>query len=228
MARPLAACLALALAAPAAQDLGAPGAKPAERPYKLNARIAEELCLTGLDEQPRALFAEHPERALVLVFWSYRDPVSRFYAPRLAELARAHEGRVAILLVDSNSDELLGGSDPLAKLRAVVAEEKVTLPVLLDRGNAVADALGATANGQAFVIDANRTLRYHGGIDDDPDGARRAQGIPLRTWLANALEAVLAGRAPAENWTRPSGRPIKRSPARQAPGPEKAGPRRGS
>lgn len=205
------ASLALALLAqsPPAPADAAPG--PA-KPYPLNGRIEAELTLSDLDGKPHALFAENPGKALVLVFWSYRDPVSRFYAQPLAELQRVHAERLRIVLVDANHDELVSGVDPLVKLRAVLEAEKITLPVWLDHGNALADAFGATANGQAYLLDANRFLRYHGGIDDDPDGARAKQGLARRPWLEAALTQVLAGERPSENWTRPAGRPIKRAP----------------
>ena len=63
---------------------------PAAKPYKLNWRIEGELTLPDLDGKPRALFAESQGKVLVLVFWSYRDPVSLFYAPLLAELQAKH------------------------------------------------------------------------------------------------------------------------------------------
>ncbi len=211
--------LALLAGLPArASQAPAAAAAPTAKPYPLNGRIEGELNLSDLDGKPHALFAENPERVLVLVFWSYRDPVSRFYAQPLAELQRTHAERLRIVLVDSNHDELVAGVDPLVKLRAVLEAEKVTLPVWLDHGNALADAFGATANGQAYLLDANRFLRYHGGIDDDPDGARAKQGLARRAWLENALTRILAGERPDENWTRPAGRALKRAPKAPAAG----------
>jgi len=207
-ALPLLAAAALALPP---QELQAPGAE-AEKPWKLNAHVTEEITLTALDGKKHTLFAENDERAVVLVFWSWKDPVSRFYAPHLKDLADRKAGKASIYLVDSNHDELVGGNDPLERMKKVVAKEKVRLPILLDPGNVLADDFAALANGQAFVIDANRFLRYHGGIDDDPTGKRRAAGVEVQPWLETALDDVLAGKPPEPNWRRPAGRPIKRAP----------------
>jgi len=185
---------------------------PVVKPYTLGVRIVEELRLCDLDGKEHALFEAHKDKALVLVFWSYKDPVSRFYAPHLAELQRRHADKLALVLIDSNHDELVGGNDPLARLKEVVKAEKVTLPLLLDRENRLADDFKATANGQVFLVDANRVVRYFGGIDDDPKGERRAQGLAPRTWLEDALASVLAGERPAVDQSRPAGRPIKRAP----------------
>jgi len=209
------ACLLLQAPPPAAPGPAAP--QPIVKPYRLQVRIVEELRLKDLAGRERVLFEEFKERALIVVFWSYKDPVSRFYAKELALLQERNADKVAVVLVDSNHDELVGGGDPLAKLREVVAKEKVTLPVLLDPDNRLADDFNAAANGQVFLIDANRFVRYLGGIDDDPKGERRAKSIPVQNWLADALVSVLAGTPPAHPETRPAGRPIKRAPRAGVP-----------
>lgn len=185
---------------------------PVVKPYLVNVRIVEEIRLPDLDGKEHVLFEEFKDKALVFVFWSFKDPVSRFYAPHLAELQKQHADKLAIVLIDSNHDELVAGNDPLVRLREVVAAEKVTLPLLLDHGNRLADDFNATANGQVFLVDANHFVRYMGGIDDDPKGERRAQNIERRAWLEDALASMLKGERPAQNQTRPSGRPIKRAP----------------
>ena len=209
-----------------AQEAPKPGAAvpiSITKPYRLNLRTEDELVLADLEGKSHALYAENPGLPIVLVFWGYKDPISLAYAPKLAELAQQHAGKAAFYLVDSNYDELVSGTDALAKLREVVAREKVTLPLLVDPGNKLADDFEATANGQAYLLDSNHFLRYHGGIDDDPHGERAKQGLAPRTWLANALTEVLAGQIPKENWTRPSGRVIKRAPKAGVPsgGPKK-------
>jgi len=216
MHAPLAVLACLALCAGSALPQEPPGGLPPTKPYKFNQRVEEEPNLPDLEGKNHPLYAESKDQALLFVFWSYKDPVSRFYAPQLAEIERKRAGKLKVVLVNSNYDELVTAGDPLAKLKKVVAAEKVTLPLLLDHENRLADDFGATANGQCFLLDANHYLRYHGGIDDDPDGKRRKEGIEVRTWLENALDEVLAGKPPTENWTRPSGRPIKRAPATQA------------
>jgi hypothetical protein len=200
----------------------APPAQPA-KPYKLNMRVVEEITLPDLDGKDHSLLAESEGKALVLVFWSYRDPVSRLYAPRLAELQAARLEKAAVYLVDSNYDELAGAGDPLARMREVVEAEKVTLPILIDRENKLADDFAAVANAQVFLLDANKFLRYHGGIDDDPRGERSAAGREVQKWLEPALDAVIEGKRPKEPWTRPAGRPIKRVPGAKS-GPTVPGP----
>ena len=191
-----------------------PAAKPqvSLRPYQLDSRVDEEITLPDLAGKKHALFAANEGKALLLVFWSRKDPVSRFYVKPLTELQKARADKLTIVLVNANHNELVAGGDPLAKLRETVAEEKTTLPVLLDHENKLADDFRAKANGQVFLIDANRFLRYHGGIDDDPDGERAKQKVPRSPWLDTALDEVLKGEKPKAPWTNPAGLPIKRAP----------------
>jgi hypothetical protein len=148
----------------------------------------------------------------VIVFWSYRDPVSLYYAPVLAELQAKYAGTLALYLVNPNQDEIAGSGDAIGRMRAAVEREKVTLPVLIDRDNLLADDFQAKTNAQAFLIDANHILRYHGGIDDDPRGERKKKGIEVQQKLGLALDTVLKGEKPEYNWTIAVGRPIKRAP----------------
>ena len=185
---------------------------PSAKPYKLNWRIEGELTLPDLDGKERALFAESTGKALVIVFWSYRDPVSLYYAPVLAELQARYPEKLALYLVNPNQDEVAGSGDILGRMREAVEREKVTLPVLIDRDNRLADDFLAKTNAQAFLVDPNHILRYHGGIDDDPRGERKKKGIAVQQKLGLALDTVLKGETPEYNWTIPVGRPIKRAP----------------
>ena len=191
---------------------------PVVKPYQLNFR-AESFHLADLAgaDHPLCGDGEDKGKALLLCFFSFRDPVSRAYVPALSELQAKNKERLSVYLVDSNCDELVGGgNDPLEALRRYAADEKLALPILIDKENRVADDFRATANAQVFLLDAGHVLRYFGGIDDDPGGLRRKKKLPVTKWLEPALEIVLAGNRPEFNWTRTGGRPIKRAPKGQA------------
>jgi hypothetical protein len=217
---PLPALVVALLAGPVLAQVEKPPAGPGApsiavsnvRPYNIGHRVAP-IALDDLQGKKRDLFAETEGKAIALVFWSLRDPVSRRYVPVLQELARIHSDKLAIYLVNANADEIVGGAaDPLDTIRRYLQDEKVTLPILIDRENRVADDFGATANVQVFLLDANRIVRYDGGIDDDPRGERKAKGAEVNQALVKALETVLKGDVPEQAWLQPGGRPIKRAP----------------
>ena len=204
------------------QEPARPAAPAPTKPYKMNLRISDEITLPDLAGAQHALFAESEGKLLVLVFWSFQDPVSRLYVDRLQRLQREHAEHARVFLIDSNKDELVGGAaDPLQKIKSYFEQEKIELTLLIDRDNKIADDFAAIANGHAFVVDANRTLRYQGGIDDDPRGEREKKNLPITGWLLPALETLQRGeKIPTPlTITRPSGRPIKRVPPKQASAP---------
>ena len=198
--------------APAGQD--APAAKPKEKKaYNVGSLVRGDLSLPTLDGKPLRFYPEDSEdkRVVVLVWWSLRDPLTRKAEPKLVKLAEKYASRgVSVLLVESNHDELVAGrGDPLEKLREFRKDAKLTLPLLLDHGNKVADEFAALCSNHAFVIDARRVVRYSGAIDNDPQG-RLVQG--RQELLKDAIEAALEGTHPERKQTRPKGRKLKRAP----------------
>ncbi len=128
-------------------------------------------------------------QTLVVVFLGVECPLGRLYVPRLNELARAYGDRgVKVVAVDSNA------SDAAAQIARFAAETELRFPMLPDERHHLADAFGAIRSPEVFVLDAKRTVRYHGRIDDQlQPGANRGQ--PIHSELREALDDLLAGRA---------------------------------
>ncbi|MEM7310402.1 MAG: redoxin domain-containing protein [Planctomycetota bacterium] len=215
----LLACLvaaATALAGPAAPALPQDAPVPKElegkgkKTYQIGSPIPSSLKLPDLDGKERRVFPEESEPIVVLAWWSLRDPLCRKAEPKLVKLAAdyARHG-VSLYLVESNYDELVAGvGDPLDKVKKFRKDAKLKLPLLIDRGNKVADDFDALSSNQVFVIDKARVLRYSGAIDNDPESRLRDEARV--DYLRDALEAILDGK-PVENaLTRAKGRKLKR------------------
>ena len=124
-------------------------------------------------------------KATVVIFVSTHCPVSGAYNGRMIALEQTYGPRgVRIFGVDANKQET---PDNIA---AFVKEKGFNFPWLKDSGNAIADRFGARVTPEAYVIDSSGTLRYWGRIDD----SKEPEGVTTHD-LANALDAVLAGRA---------------------------------
>jgi peroxiredoxin len=147
-------------------------------------------------------------RAVVIVFAGIGCPVSELYMTRLAELERAYRGRgVAFLAVNANAH------DAAEAVAAHARDHGVTFAVYKDPDNALADQLLAERTCEAFALDSDRRLRYRGAIDDQYGrGTRKDQ--PVQRHLAEALDAILAGRAVAAPITAVVGCPIDRTETR--------------
>ena len=150
--------------------------------------------------------ADERGRIVVLNYWSAECPHSERTDQILSSLRPAWRGRVTVWWLASNANE----PDELLKL---IAHQRQIGPVLLDVGQVIADRYGAQTTPQVFVVDAAGVLRYSGATDDV--GFR--QRVPTRRFLADAVQALLEGRAPEPETTAPFGCALVRM--RGVPGP---------
>jgi hypothetical protein len=94
--------------------------------------------------------------------------------------------------------------DSIDAMRQRVAAGDFAGPLLHDDDQALAQAYGATATPEVFVIDADGVVRYHGAPDGDHDDPAQDAG-----WVREALDDVLAGREVGRPSTSPAGCSIK-------------------
>jgi len=132
------------------------------------------------------------KKAVVLLFISTDCPVSNFYCPDYARLARAFAGK-GVVFYGIHADP-----DVTAKEAAAhAADYRLPFPVLLDPTHAVTRQTGVKVVPEAVVLSPDGRIVYRGRIDDryNLNGVRREN--PTTRDLENALTAVLAGRVPA-------------------------------
>jgi peroxiredoxin len=127
--------------------------------------------------------------ALVLVFSSNRCPTAKAYAERMNLLQREYGDRGVQLVALNSNDPHLYPDERYPRMVERVAEDRYTFPYLVDDGQAVARAYGATCTFHVFLLDHERRLRYQGRFDD----ARIAAKVTTHD-LRNALDDLLAGR----------------------------------
>jgi thiol-disulfide isomerase/thioredoxin len=155
---------------------------------------------------------EREGKIVVLDFWSINCPVSVAYEARMKAFhADCAKKDVVFLAIDSNHSEVdLDADDPYARIKAYVKKAEVSFPVLIDRGNVIADRFSAKTTPHLFVIDREGKLRYTGALDDDSNGEKEKAGEKVETHAADAVAALLAGKAPETSSTPPVGCTIKR------------------
>ena len=167
-------------------------------------RAVPDFRVKDADGKPVSLYGFRGKKAAVIVFTGVDCPLSKLYLGRLAELAAAYEAKgVAFLAIDPNAGETAARAGENAR------ELGVKFPILMDPGNRVADLLLAERTCEALVVDGSAKLRYRGAIDDQYEIDAR-KDAPTKTYLVDALEAVLAGREPAVRGTAVAGCPIER------------------
>lgn len=154
------------------------------------------------DGQPETLYGAKRQKATVLFITSSECPCSGKYEGRMAELARGY-ARQGVRFVAMNSSD---GETP-RQIADHAQKAGFPFPVLKDEGNVVADRIEARVTPEAFVMDSQGILRYHGRIDDSRDPSQ-VQSHDLR----NALDFLLAGKNPPHTDLTTFGCAILRAP----------------
>ncbi|RMF44450.1 MAG: alkyl hydroperoxide reductase [Planctomycetota bacterium] len=157
-----------------------------------------------------------PGTLTVVCFLGTQCPVARSYVPRLSELAADFRPRgLRVYGVMSNVQ------DSAEEIRAFIEELRPEFPILVDTDGRLADRFGATRTPEAFLLDGDLNLRYHGRIDDQfaPGMSRTA---PVRRDLRIAIEELLAGKPVTIKSTRALGCRIGRPAASETGGPSPA------
>jgi peroxiredoxin len=179
--------------------------------FEVGKPIDPAITLTDIDGKEHALGALRG-KTVVIDFWSYRCPYHVAWEGKLIDHAKRYAGKdVVFLAINSNKTEVdPGAEDPYAKIRKYAKKAKINYPVLIDPGNVVADRFRAKTTPHVYVIDPKGVLRYEGSIDNDLDMRRPLPEDEIEPYLADAIDAVLAGEKIERTNTRPVGCSIKR------------------
>ena len=111
---------------------------------------------------------------------------------------------VALVCINSNETEN-HPTDDFAHMQARAKEKGFDFPYLRDESQETALAYGALRTPHFYAFDADRKLRYTGRLDDNPRQAEKASTHEL----ADAVDALLAGREPSTPLTNPIGCNVK-------------------
>jgi len=136
----------------------------------------------------------------VVMFIATECPVSNAYNERMADLADRYSKK-GIAFVGVNANKAESAAD-VAKHSAA---HGFTFPVVKDPNNVVADQFGALVTPEIFVVNADRTILYHGRIDDN----RKPEKVEKKD-LDEALSALLEGKKLTGEQQRAFGCTIKR------------------
>ena len=169
-------------------------------PPAIGATIVD-FTLPDTDGKDHSLNSLKGKNGSVLIFIAVQCPVSNAYNERMEKLAQDYKARgINVVGINSNVTE------PADAVKAHAAAHKMTFVILKDNGNKIADALGATRTPEAYFLDANNKLLYHGRIDNSRDTSQ-VNANDLR----DALEATLSGKPVTKTTANAFGCSIKRA-----------------
>ena len=109
---------------------------------------------------------------------------------RIAAIGNAAINRgVGVIAVNAN-DPAAYAEDSFDEMKARAKKLGFKFPYVVDATSDVARAFGATHTPEAYLLDAQGKLVYHGGVDDN---ARDEKAVK-QPWLRQAVEALEGGK----------------------------------
>lgn len=140
------------------------------------------------------------KRAVVLFFTMTDCPLANGYVPEMNRLRTVYEARgVAFYAVQADNTV----ADAAAKKYA--QEYGYTFPMLNDSRLTLARLTGAKVTPEVAVLSSSGEVLYLGRIDNKVEDLTRPRYAATEPELRNALDAVLAGKAPKDARTRAVG-----------------------
>jgi len=143
--------------------------------------------------------ADLKENIVVVAFLANHCPVVKAYEDRLIEFTNAYKDKgvrvVGISVSNPNQTQ-----DKIPGIKEYTKEHKSNYVYGYDETQAVGKAYGATNTPQFFVLDKDRKIQYTGTLDDN-----QTETKVQKTYLKDAVDALLSGKTPEINESRPQG-----------------------
>lgn len=159
----------------------------------------ENFTLPDINGKQHSFESLNGKNGAVVVFLSKQCPVVQGYNERISKIAADYKAKgIAFIGLNSNATESL--EDVKAH-----AEKNYAFPMLIDKGNVIADKFGATVTPEVYYFDKEGKLLYRGRIDNDRSGSNVTENN-----LRDALDATIAGKPVAKAEVSAFGCTIKR------------------
>ena len=143
--------------------------------------------------------------AVVIIFMVNSCAFDDYYIDRIKTLSHQIQGKVPILLVNSDADS---GESPESMVKRA-NETGITMPYLADKDQVLMQNLNAHKSVESFLLkntEGKFSIFYRGAIDDNPQVATDVR----HSYLKDAIEKLLAGQAIDTPEVRPTGCNIRK------------------
>ncbi len=141
------------------------------------------------------------EPVVVLVFLGNHCPVVQAYEDRLIDFTSDYKDK-GVKVVGVSVNDL--DSDRIPAIKEYTKDKGSNYVYGYDESQEIGRNYGATNTPQFFVLDKDRTIRYMGAMDDNMNESK-----VTKTYLRDAVDALLADKAPEVEETQPKGCGVK-------------------
>jgi peroxiredoxin len=175
--------------------------------YKVGDK-AEDFKLENIDGKMVSLSDYKDAKGFIVVFTCNGCPYAVAYQDRIIELDKKYKARgYPVIAINPNNTDVKP-EDDLAGMKKRAKEKGFTFPYLKDADYKVYKEYGATRTPHIYVLDkegGELVVSYIGAIDDNYQDASAVK----ESYLANAVDALLADSKPDPDFTKAIGCTIK-------------------
>lgn len=164
---------------------------------------ATDFSLKGTDDQMHSLASIEGAKGYIVIFTCNHCPYSVAYEDRIIAIQEKYGDEYPVVAINPN-DPISYPSDNFENMKIRAAEKEFNFLYLFDDGQKIYPQYGATKTPHAFLLDAERTVKYIGAIDN----STKEEGV-TKTYLEDAIEALKKGENPSPATTKAIGCGIK-------------------
>ncbi len=169
---------------------------------------AKDFSLKNIDGSMVSMADFDEAKGFVVIFTCNHCPYAIAWEDRIIELHQRYAAKGYPVIAINPNDPEVQPADSFEKMIERAKEKNFPFPYLFDEEQSVYPVYGATKTPHVYLLEKegkDLIVKYIGAIDDNYEDANAVS----KTYLADAIEALLAGKAPNPAETKAIGCSIK-------------------
>lgn len=169
---------------------------------------AMDFKLKNIDQKLVSLSNYPDAKGFVVIFTCNSCPYAQAYQDRIVAIDKKYKPQGYPVIAINPNDPDMAPEDSFDQMVTVAEKKGFTFPYLIDEKQEVYKAYGATRTPHVYLLQkkgSDLVVQYIGTIDDNYKDA----SLVKTAYLANALDAVMAGKSPEPSSTKAIGCGIK-------------------
>ena len=175
--------------------------------YKIG-EVATDFSLKNVDGKMFSLSSIKKAKGYIVVFTCNECPFAKMYEDRLIDLHKKYAPQgYSVVAINPNSPE--NEDEGYAAMQKRAKEKGFPFVYLVDEGQKIYPQYGAVRTPHVFLLNKKNSdyiVEYIGAIDNNSQDASAV----TETYVANAVDALLAGKKPTPSSTKAIGCSIKK------------------
>ena len=175
--------------------------------YKVGDK-ATDFSLKNVDGSMVSMKDFENAKGIIVIFTCNHCPYSVLYEDRIIALDKKYKEKGYPVIAINPNDPVKQPEDSFPNMVIRAKEKGFTFPYVIDAGQRLTKVYGASRTPHVFLlekVDTDYIVRYIGAIDDNSKAPEDVE----EHFVANAVDALLAGEQPKTDFTKAIGCTIK-------------------